>query len=293
MRSGNLTTLDFCQHHHSSKQTSEMESGSILFLKDTLYGVINYFVVEKVGFNSLSIARVENPYHRLNVENETIVFKSGPTGRNNILTLESLDLSSSLYKLGVLKTKEKDCKTFSYIGVSETGSLSVATKNNENNISTVFHAIFKSYSNLIIDPVSIFENSKINSEYTFKQWQVRRFVTEGYIQLPSIVKKYKIDECVRYLNHHLGKPGDIVAGGVQGGEQLGKFTGHLSNCAPVKELLKGQVELVLNALFGNSGGYESSNLSAQIAYRFPELANPELREDNRDEIAEGTGQSCL
>jgi hypothetical protein len=267
-----------------------MESGSLLFLKDSIFGVINYFIVEKVGFNSLSIARIENPYHRLHFENETIVFKSGPTGRNNILTLECVDSSLSLYRLGVLKTKEKDCKIFSYIGVSQTGSLSVGTKSNEDSISTTFHVIFKPYSNALVDPVAVFESSKLSSEYKFKQWQVRRFVNEGYIQLPRIVKKDKIDECVRYLNHHLGKPGDIVAGGVQGGEQLGKFTGHLSNCSAVKELLKGQVELVLNALFGGSSGYEGSNLSAQIAYRFPELTNPELREDNRDEIAESTGR---
>eukprot|EP01034_Spumella_vulgaris_P026107 gene26107-32637_t len=43
-----------------------------------------------------------------------------------------------------------------------------------------------------------------------------------------------------------------------------------------------------HALFGGAHGYESSNLSAQIAYRFPELTNPELRTDNRDAIAEST-----
>jgi hypothetical protein len=38
-----------------------MESGSLLFLKDNIYGVVNCFVIEKIGFNSLSIARIENP----------------------------------------------------------------------------------------------------------------------------------------------------------------------------------------------------------------------------------------
>jgi hypothetical protein len=198
-----------------------------------------------------------------------------------------LDQSSDFIRLGVLKTKDKDCKTFDYIGVSQTGLLSVAT-DTSNTISTIFHAIFKPYTKDFIDPVALFATNHLGNKYVFKQWQIRRFISEGYLQIPSVVQKEKIDECVRQLNHHLGKPGDIVAGGVQGGEQLGKFTGHLSNCPAVKELLKGQVKLILSALFGGASGYESSNLSAQIAYRFPELTNPDLRTDNRNEIAEST-----
>ena len=62
-----------------------------------------------------------------------------------------------------------------------------------------------------------------------------------------------------------------VTAGVQSKDKLGKFSGEMSNNEIIRDLFYGKVESVIDALL-NRDNYDTSNLNAQIAYRFPELS---------------------
>jgi hypothetical protein len=125
--------------------------------------------------------------------------------------------------------------------------------------------------------------------FQLSQWQLRRFISEGYLILPGIVPQYKVSQCLRRLFNQLGQPQGVVAGGIQtqlplsaqglvgegerergaeGYEPLGKLDGHASNCREVRALFEGEVEAVARALLRHE---TSQNLSAQLALRFPEM----------------------
>jgi hypothetical protein len=107
----------------------------------------------------------------------------------------------------------------------------------------------------------------------YQKWELRRFVLEGYLQLSSVVDEERAAACIIALNHELGRPGKVVDGGIQEGHRLGKLAGDLSNCSAVRDLLQGKVAAAIDGLFGEHS-CERGNLSAQIAFRFPEPPSP-------------------
>jgi hypothetical protein len=107
----------------------------------------------------------------------------------------------------------------------------------------------------------------------YQKWEMRRFVLEGYLQLSSVVDEGRAGACIAALNHELGRPGKVVDGGIQEGHRLGKLSGELSNCGAVRDLLQGRVAAAIDGLLGEQG-CERANLSAQIAFRFPEPPAP-------------------
>lgn len=256
-------------------------------VKDALFGHINVFIIEKVGMQGCTLALTTNPYQRLTIDKDVALFKSGSIGANNVFRIDQLseDTEKRLWTLSVNGNK-KDGVARVYLGVTANGSYAVCSSIMGSNVeSTNFYLKLLPHAYDSYDYSQCF--TEVKSVCPLKQWQTRRFVNEGYIHLPRIVDSAAIIECVRYLNHHLGRPGAIVAGGVQTGESLGKFDGHLSNCSAVRAVFK-QTERILDTLLG-VGGYDNSNISGQIAFRFPELTNRELTEHNRDEIASSIG----
>ena len=101
--------------------------------------------------------------------------------------------------------------------------------------------------------------------------QLHSFVKDGYLHLPAIVDLHKINECNRIINHLLGKPGELHAGGIQ--EGMGKLGGGLSNCKVVRSLYHDTGVRALAEQFLGAGNCDDANLAAQIALRFPEDAS--------------------
>ena len=138
-------------------------------------------------------------------------------------------------------------------------------------------------------------------------WEVRRFVTEGYIIAHQCVQAGVLQRCARKLTHALSIPGAVVAGGTQGAG-VGKLAGCYSNCKEVRDLFLGGsggsgggdgsggsgggggsssdsgrgsgrdggvpwtvLEVVEFFLGPGNVDCSAGSLSAQIAFRFPEL----------------------
>ena len=98
--------------------------------------------------------------------------------------------------------------------------------------------------------------------------EINTFKSNGYLQVSHLVPQYKIDACLRVLNHHLGLPGAIIPGGTQKG--LGKFGGKLTTHPCVIDLLSDAVFRYVENFLG-IGNVLESNLRPQIALRFPEI----------------------
>ncbi len=207
------------EHVYEYLYVSTMETGSLLVLKSCSCESSFYFIVEKIGCNSLTVARLDNPYLRLNIEDDQLIYKSGQPGRNNIFTIEPVD--GTLYcKISIVRTQGKEMKTKAYLCIDNSPD-KLCASHDSTTAATTFRAAFGPYeSNGNINSATI----AVEKTFAFQQWQIRRFFHEGYLQLARIVPSNKIETAVRYLNHHLGKPGEVVAGGVQTGESLGEFT---------------------------------------------------------------------
>lgn len=77
--------------------------------------------------------------------------------------------------------------------------------------------------------------------------------------------------------------------GVQSKDELGKFSGEMSNNEIIRDVFYGKVESVIDALLDRDN-YDKSNLNAQIAYRFPELS---LRDDCANNNNNGGGHDVF
>ena len=98
--------------------------------------------------------------------------------------------------------------------------------------------------------------------------EINRFKTNGYLQITGLVPQYKMDACLRVLNHHLGLPDAITDGGVQKG--LGKLSGKLTAHPSITELLTDSAFRYVEKFLG-AGNVVESCFRPQIAMRFPEI----------------------
>ena len=123
-------------------------------------------------------------------------------------------------------------------------------------------------------------------------WQYHRFIMEGYLQVPNIIPTEALNKCLKYLNHAVGVPGNIIPGGLQQG--LGVISGSITACDEVKGILtaKKQVSImsrqtvkefegrchnmeisalkIVEELFGAEGSCDLRQVNEHIAFRFPE-----------------------
>ena len=95
--------------------------------------------------------------------------------------------------------------------------------------------------------------------------QLRSFVADGLLHLPALVETAIVDDCMCVLNRHLGTPGAVMAGGAQPG--LGKLQGSLTQHMAVRAVVTPTVLRVLETVVGDC---DVSNLTAQLALRFPQ-----------------------
>lgn len=107
--------------------------------------------------------------------------------------------------------------------------------------------------------------------------QIDSFIRDGYLHLEAVVPKSKLKESNRLINHSLGKPGELTPGGIQDG--MGKLGGGISNCKTIRSLYFGGVKRIAEDFLG-ANNCEDANLSAQIALRFPQFLDEDVKSDN-------------
>jgi len=252
-------------------------TGSVLTLKELKSKSAKSFLVENFA-GKLLLAQPGNPYARLHAAIDGLEYKSGTPQSNNLFSLN--EKGAGQYSLTTFlrdKTSKKDIMLT--LGVDAEGVWHAVDPVSDNATVCTFHVEVEepSQTGRVKRDLSV-------PPFEFEKWQVRRLLHEGYLQVAGVVDCAALDECLAMINHELGLPGRIVAGGIQEGEALGKLAGNLSNCSAVRGVLAGKMQSVLNAVFGEDN-FENSNLSAQIAMRFPELNKPaELESSNIGEL---------
>lgn len=250
------------------------ETGNIIQLKCCSSAITKELLVENFG-GRLLLAEKSNPYFRINLigaDNKkdkqcgVVEFKNGSPQFNNMFELKTYGDRKYLLVLGNKCNKSDNAQSgrLFALGVDKCGNFvwrCLDPKLMFEEGTSCFQFYVKVKSGELI--------RNLDSKFEFQKWQLRRLVTEGYVHLPRICNNTNIDHCIAVLNNALGVPGRVVAGGVQS-DGIGKLAGDLSNCEAVRSLFQGEVEAVVDALFAGAGA-EKLNLSAQIAFRFPEL----------------------
>ena len=251
-----------------------LESGNIIVVYDDKSTARREFIVEKVG-ERIMLAEPSQPYQRLHVvaivTNPTdslyltVQFSCGTPQSNNTFKLEEVD---GKYML-VCSVKIGKDRTECALTITPDGTLAAVK--------------MPCASDTMICQFSISRKLCLGSEeleqpiapicHKFSKWEMRRFLHEGYLIINSVIPNSVTSKCIADLNHELGKPGRVIDGGVQDRHRLGKLAGELSNGAAVRAVFRGEAQGIADALFGRDG-YEASNLSAQIAFRFPEPQGP-------------------
>jgi hypothetical protein len=256
-----------------------VSSGSTLALSDPRSeGCKVELLVERRG-GSLVLARLKNPYSRIHINEGGVKLTEGSPHWSNLFSLvPGSEGANELFSLVVTAASRTGDPARYALALDEACNLHsvLYTYRCETDGHIVpglsLCSVFKV---AVVDPLGA-ASPLSQPRFEFEKWQLRRFVHEGYIHMEGVADSAAVENCLRLLNHELGVPGQVVAGGVQDG--LGKLAGCLSNSPLVREVCRGAVGCIIDALGGGSGGsggsgcaYEMHNLSAQIAYRFPEL----------------------
>jgi hypothetical protein len=127
-------------------------------------------------------------------------------------------------------------------------------------------------------------NSEIRRSRYLKRWQAWRFLNEGYLHLPQMLRSSAIDSINALLLHYLGKYNFMIPGGIQGSEFV-KYPGSISNSEKIRSLLtqtshyQNNTTLIqiLEEMFGHKV-HDVDHLNAQIAFRFPELISEDVND---------------
>lgn len=277
-----------------------LESGDYLLIRSSNGYELECIIETVSGGASLPVryilASAENPYKRLHLMNEGIVWKaSSSPNRDTLLVFESLENEEQRNEY-IIRTyspiiqKIDNQKYYQYLSCTNDGewhclsttspslptlpcfSLSKLKQFNNNNNNKLQHD--ENQNNILY----------INnlSSYSYK-----RFYYEGYLTLNSFINDSKLlSTCSAYLLHQLGLPNSIISGGIQG-QCLGKLKGSISSSSIIRSfLLKKEFLILLYNLFYSSTIHNNSIsnsiimsienslslLNGQIALRFPEKA---------------------
>lgn len=227
-------------------------------------------IIDEKKSGTYTLASIAEPYTRYRLRDDGRIDSSEVVGKNSFFEIEEIS-RDEIYIKGTIKSKDTTSTLYLY---PHNGAL----------LSSSSPTIIK----FEIEKLSIVSLAAIPNEYPpLDAWLKRRFVHEGYLHIPNGVSKSKVEKCQRLLMHNLGIPGAIVAGGAQ--EGLGKLAGSLSNSVEVRELLLG--EKILSIIGNLMGGQKNidcvTNLSAQIALRFPELSCDQRIKWHTDGLRQG------
>ena len=227
--------------------------------------------METYGASAITLSHPEQPYKRLHISSSgELSFLSG-CGKHHLLIIERM--TSYFYIRSCASRKSSDNGTFfHYVCMTSFGELTVCVGNLlENNLDQIcprFLAVIEISDCFLSVPIISCTPSAVG---LIPDWQIRRFINEGYVHLHQIVDTMKVLRCQKFLTHLLGVPGSVHAGGVQ--EGLGKLDGNATSSVYIRALITDKVLNILKAFFGDDNLDPKSISAAQIALRFPELCD--------------------
>lgn len=251
-------------------------SGSVILITDANKQVCIELILENRGRDCISLARPTAPYHRLVIgQNNKIVFKEANDKSCFVRPVTSSDDATIV----AFKSTCRDV----YIGFSATGDLEATLIPTFHRVSMIpsYYETKQAQAGVSKQPIGDDDNngavvcnsSSLDSDGLLSREQYQHFYHYGFLQLSKAVSRHKIDNCVKLLNHYLGVPGSIVAGGIQGND-LGKFEGGITRRREILRLIEGQLtNIIEKSLLCTAGNIDksTSNLQVQVAFRFPEL----------------------
>jgi hypothetical protein len=213
------------------------------------------FIIDEKQKSVFTLAAPEHPYRRVRMKQTGEVDFFTQVGKNSLFSIE-LDGSCIC-----LKSTVKIGDSVAYLGMDKDGQL-IGSPRLSDSVITKFAVVMGDEQ----IPRSPTESAILDG------WELRRFMTDGFIQLCGMTDMDAVFNCQQLFMRCLGIPGAIAPGGAQVG--YGKLAGSFSNCSEVRALLgTGRVMRVVEELFGGRGTVDGLHeLSAQIAMRFPELA---------------------
>lgn len=229
----------------------------------------------------VTLQRIEDGklLHLVTDSESKAVFKSSRPNRNNIFVFEPTSaIGGDLYRIRTLFGKDSSAqlhKSAWYIALSETGELtaSLVQENNDCNDPTAVFVI-QQYSDVASTEsptISLKTEPVERARALLSKPQLRRFVLEGYLHLSNVISLQEIQTVRKLLHYQLGQIGSLVPGAIQGGN-YGKFGGEMTNHPALRSLVVNtQLRPILEQLLGSSI-FNQSNLSCQVAFRFPEFA---------------------
>lgn len=229
----------------------------------------------------VTLQRIEDGklLHLVTDSESKAVFKSSRPNRNNIFVFEPTSvIGGDLYRIRTLFGKDSSAqlhKSAWYIALSETGELSASLvqENNDCNDPTAIF-VMQQYSDVAsteAPTISLMTETVERARVLLSKPQLRRFVLEGYLHLSNVISLQEIQIVRKLLHYQLGQIGSLVPGAIQGGN-YGKFGGEMTNHPALRSLVVNtQLRPILEQLLGSSI-FNQSNLSCQVAFRFPEFA---------------------
>ena len=237
----------------------DLPNGSIITVFNCKNQVTSgHLLVGKKSKNVLTFSKPQRPYHYLHVKQSGFLVYRDSSDRGNTFNMKCLEESEWLNAHAI-----QSCVNGGYLYVNDDGELDLHEKPHELLINVVS-----------TEPILFFQDPRElqhGAGIFLSSDRVRRFVNEGYIQIPEVVMKDKTNACLRILNHYLGVPGALIPGGTQG-ESIGKFSGGITHRDEVNNLFVGNVCKIIEWLFDGPGTCDVTSLNAQIAFRFPEIA---------------------
>ena len=123
------------------------------------------------------------------------------------------------------------------------------------------------------------DNNMATNNSMISTSQLDDFIENGYLKLPNLIPKTRVDACLFTLNHELGTPGAMCPGGAQ--EGLGKLQGGTARHAQIKALASGAALHVIERILGTPAEVSG----AQLALRFPSIEHA----DERAAVNDGRG----
>jgi hypothetical protein len=293
--------------------TATFATNDVIRLCDVVFGHERSLLLEVVGGATGSpgymAALVQQPYQRLHVTPKDVFFKSATPNRDNLLSIEPVATERTVVLLAsaapakaakslTALTAERYCVGVTsddrLVSVRIAGPLPAAPTLQcpTHGLVSVWFALSTVSLAALASTVAAAAAAPVapvataasqhpqRQQQVLQAWQLRRFASEGFLHVPGLIPRDRVDHCAAFLLHHMGLVGCLVGGGVQG-NQYGKFPGQVSNSDVVRNLvLTTRVHDVVTQLFGTAI-WNRKNISAQIAFRYPQFRT-NITNDNCD-----------
>ena len=187
-------------------------TGDIISLEDCTYKhKLILIVEEKNKGQNYCFARPREPYHRLHVnQNGKVTFDNKQQNHGSFFTIVMSPTATTLYRIQTVATNV--C-----IGVQPDGSLhsqSVVQRDNELTVETTtqlplsvdFRVLVKGTATTTGAKDDCAEKHIAALHAVLQPWELRRFVSEGFLVIRNGVQQHVLERCTRKVRARQNKP---------------------------------------------------------------------------------------